>query len=85
VRDFCAAAYTISDRYTVETTTRLIIENGLQNVVTTFQRFAEALYARHPSAPAARRNAFQNLAGTSGAQPSAKNTAHIWTLPNWPR
>ena len=28
----------IADRDTAVTTTRLIIENGLQNVVTTFQR-----------------------------------------------
>jgi hypothetical protein len=46
---------------TPETTVRLVIENGLQSEVTTFQRYAEALYARRPSAPAARRNAFQNL------------------------
>ena len=56
----------IRDRDTAETTVRLVIENGLQNAVTTFQRFAEALYARCPSAPAARRNAFQNLAKGSG-------------------
>jgi hypothetical protein len=52
----------IPDRDTAETTIRLIIEHGLQSAVTMFQRYAEALYARHPSAPAARRNAFQNLA-----------------------
>jgi len=51
----------ISDRDTAETTVRLVIENGLQNAVTAFQRYAEALYSRHPSAPRARRNAFQNL------------------------
>jgi len=51
----------VSDRDTAETTVRLVIENGLQSAVTTFQRYAEALYARRPSAPAARRNAFQNL------------------------
>jgi len=56
----------IPDRDTAETTVRLVIENGLQNAVTAFQRYAEALYARHPSAPAARRNAFQNLAEGSG-------------------
>jgi hypothetical protein len=33
----------------------------LQHAVTAFQRYAEALYARGPSATAARRNAFQNL------------------------
>jgi hypothetical protein len=51
----------ISDRDTAETTVRLVIENGLQSEVMTFQRYAEALYARCPSAPAARRNAFQSL------------------------
>ena len=51
----------IPDRDTAETTARLIIENGLQNAVTAFQRYAEALYARLPAAPQARRNAFQNL------------------------
>jgi hypothetical protein len=52
----------LPDRDTAETTARLFIENGLQNVVTAFQRYAEALYGRHPSVPPARRNAFQNLA-----------------------
>lgn len=52
----------IPDRDTAETTTRLVIENGLQNAVTAFQRYAEALYARHPSGVKPRRNAFQNLA-----------------------
>jgi uncharacterized Zn finger protein (UPF0148 family) len=51
----------IPDKDTAETTVRLIIENGLQNAVTAFQRYAEALYARQPAAPKARRNAFQNL------------------------
>jgi hypothetical protein len=61
-----AVRIAIADRDTAETTTRLIIENGLQNAVTAFQRYAEALYARHPSAAAARGNAFQNLAESSG-------------------
>lgn len=52
----------ISDRDTAETTVRLVIENGLQSAVTAFQRYAEVLYARLPSVPTARRNAFQNLA-----------------------
>ena len=52
----------IPDRDTAKTTARLIMENGLQNAVTAFQRYAEALYAKHPTAPKARRNAFQNLA-----------------------
>lgn len=52
----------ISDRDAAETTVRFVIENVLQNAVTAFQRYAEALYLRHCSAPAPRRNAFQNLA-----------------------
>jgi uncharacterized Zn finger protein (UPF0148 family) len=51
----------ISDRDTAETTARLIVESGLQNAVTAFQRYAEALYGRFPSLPRPRRNAFQNL------------------------
>lgn len=51
----------IADRDTAESTVRLLIENGLQNAVTAFQRCAEAIYAGIPSAPKARRNAFQNL------------------------
>ena len=51
----------ISDRDTAETTVRFIIENGLQNAVTAFQRYAEVLYAKLPDPPTARRNAFQSL------------------------
>jgi hypothetical protein len=51
----------IPDRDTAETTARLFLENGLQNAVTTFQRYAEVLYGRYPSQPQPRRNAFQNL------------------------
>ena len=51
----------IPDKDAADTTVRLIIENGLQNAVTAFQRYAEALYVRFPSMPAPRRNAFQNL------------------------
>jgi uncharacterized Zn finger protein (UPF0148 family) len=50
------------DRDTAENTARLITENGLQSVVTAFQRCAEAIFSGCPSAPKARRNAFQNLA-----------------------
>lgn len=52
----------IPDRDTAESTARLIIENGLQNAVTAFQRCAEALFASIASNPKPRRNAFQNLA-----------------------
>ncbi len=52
----------IPDRDIAETTARLIIESGLQNAVTAFQRYAEALHARcSPAVPRPRRNAFQNL------------------------
>ncbi|MCB0253943.1 MAG: hypothetical protein KDI55_09455 [Anaerolineae bacterium] len=56
----------IPDRDTAENTKRLIIEHGLQNAVTAFQRYAEALYSRFPSLPSPRRNAFQNLKEGSG-------------------
>lgn len=52
----------IQDRDTAETTIRLIVEYGLQNTVTAFQRCIEALFASLPSSPISRRNAFQNLA-----------------------
>ena len=52
----------IDDRDTAVTTARLLTENALQNAVTAFQRFAEAMYARLPAASKPRRNAFQNLA-----------------------
>ena len=52
----------IQDPDTAESTTLLIVENGLQNAVTAFQRCAEAMFANLPSSPTARRNAFQNLA-----------------------
>lgn len=51
----------IADRDTAESTVRLVVENGLQNAVTAFQRCAEAIYSGFESAPKARRNAFQNL------------------------
>lgn len=51
----------IQDKGSAETTVRLIIENGLQNTVTAFQRHAETLYARFSALSAPRRNAFQNL------------------------
>jgi hypothetical protein len=51
----------IPDQDIAENTVRLIVENGLQNAVTAFQRYAEALYSRFASAMPPRRNAFQNL------------------------
>jgi hypothetical protein len=52
----------IKDRDVAENTIRTIVESGLLNAVTSFQRYAEALYLRKPGMPAPRRNAFQNLA-----------------------
>jgi hypothetical protein len=66
----------IPDRDTAGTTARLIIENGLQNAVTAFQRYAEALYARHPSGAKPRRNAFQNLAEGSDLWKAAFGTRY---------
>ena len=52
----------IPDPDAAESTSRLIVESGLLNAVTAFQRCTEALFATLPSSPTARRNAFQNLA-----------------------
>ena len=51
----------IPDKDVADTTVRLIVENGLQNAITAFQRYAEALFARFPASSPTRRNAFQNL------------------------
>lgn len=61
-----AVRVSITDRDIAESTGRLIIENGLQNAVTAFQRCAEAIYSSLSLAAKARRNAFQNL--TEGGQ-----------------
>ena len=55
----------ISDPDIAENTVRLIIESGLQNAVTAFQRYAEALYARAAPQATPRRNVFQNISGGS--------------------
>lgn len=52
----------IQDRDTAESVTHLIVENGLQNAITAFQRCVEVMFSNIPSAPSARRNVFQNLA-----------------------
>jgi hypothetical protein len=44
-----------------EVLTRTLLEKGMQDTVTSFQRLAEQLYERVPGAAPARRNAFQNL------------------------
>ena len=51
----------VSDRDTAENTARFLLENGLQNAVTAFQRYAEVLYSQLASALKPRRNVFQNL------------------------
>ncbi|WP_221792218.1 hypothetical protein [Aquisediminimonas sediminicola] len=66
----------IVDRDTSENTVRLIVENSLQNAVTAFQRYAEALYATMPNANAARRNAFQNLSEGSGLWSAATGKSY---------
>ena len=55
----------LADPDVAENTVRLMIESGLQNAVTAFQRLAEALYLRRPTAGKPRRNVFQNLADGS--------------------
>lgn len=59
--NLAAIASGLSDRDTAQNTTRLLVEDSLQRVVTAFQRYAESLLARHPNPPKARRNVFQNL------------------------
>lgn len=66
----------IAERDTAENTVRLLVENGLQNAVTAFQRYAEALYASLPTFSSARRNAFQNLAEGSGLWLDATGKAY---------
>ena len=59
--NLAAIASGLPDRDTAENTTRLLVEDSLQRSVTAFQRYVEALYARQPDPPKARRNVFQNL------------------------
>jgi hypothetical protein len=66
----------IPDRDTAESTVRLIVENALQNAITAFQRYAEALYGRVPNAAKPRRNAFQNLAEGSDLWRAATGKAY---------
>ena len=51
----------ISDPDTAENMVRSVIENGLQNTVTAFQRYVEALYSQFELQSKPRRNAFQSL------------------------
>lgn len=56
-----AIAAGLPDRDIAENTIRLLTEDSLQRIITAFQRYAEALYAKQLDLPKARRNAFQNL------------------------
>jgi hypothetical protein len=66
----------IPNRDVAETTARLILESGLQNAVTAFQRYAEALYDRFTEQAPPRRNAFQNLTEGSVLWKSACGKAY---------
>lgn len=66
----------IADRDAAENTARLIIENGLQNAVSAFQRCAEALFSTIPCTGKVRRNAFQNIAEGSALWMSAIGTSY---------
>jgi len=59
--NLAAIASGLPDRDTAQNTTRLLVEDSLQRIVTAFQRYAESLFAKHPNPPKARRNVFQNL------------------------
>ena len=52
--------HAIANKDTAENTVRTMVEAGLQNAVTAFQRYVEALYHTVSDVPP-RRNAFQNL------------------------
>lgn len=67
-------AQSIEDRDTAENTKRHLTEDALQRVITAFQRYAEALFATHPSPPIARRNVFQNLSEGSALWKQAFGT-----------
>ncbi len=66
----------IADCDVAENTARLLIESGLQNAVTAFQRFAEALFERQPNPQRVRRNVFQNLAEGSVLWQTAYGSAY---------
>lgn len=52
--------HSVPDRDTAEITVRTLVEGALQNAVTAFQRYAEALYESVSGAPA-KANAFQSI------------------------
>ncbi len=67
----------VADRDTAATTSRLIIEGALQNAVTVFQRYAEALHAGFPATARPRRNAFQNLSEGSELWGAATGKVYV--------
>lgn len=71
----------IPDRDAAETTARLVIENGLQNAVTAFQRYAEVLYSKCTVQAKPRRNAFQNLVEGSNLWKAAAGQGYDAYLP----
>lgn len=64
------------DRDAAHNTRRLLVEDSLQRIVTAFQRYVEALFARHASPPKARRNVFQNLIEGSALWQQAYGAAY---------
>ncbi|MBB3273829.1 uncharacterized Zn finger protein (UPF0148 family) [Pseudomonas sp. OG7] len=71
----------IPDRDAAEYTTRLLIENCLQNAVTAFQRVMEALHGSLKLGHRVRRNAFQNLVEGSQLWADAIGTRYEQLLP----
>lgn len=71
----------IPDRDAAEYTTRLLIENCLQNAVTAFQRVMEALHGSLKLGHQVRRNAFQNLVEGSQLWADAIDTRYEQLLP----
>lgn len=71
-----AIAAGLQDRDTAQNTVRLLTEDSLQRTVTAFQRYAEALFAKHPNPPKARRNVFQNLSEGSALWLTAFGTGY---------
>ena len=51
----------IADQDTAEYAVRSLVENGLEDAVTAFQKWADSLYGEITDAPEARRNAFLSL------------------------
>jgi hypothetical protein len=81
----------IADRDTVATTTRQLLEHGVQAAVTAFQRYAESLYSRFAGVKSPRRNAFQSisegstlwLAATQKSYGDHMSTSEMAILVKW--